>query len=85
MNRTVLNLITSVAVVAVFNDVDRMLKAFIGPELEKKLRRPLTEWDWQIYRQEKANRDQYTAWNDYLTQRQRWIIDMQVIHDFVWR
>ena len=84
MNSTLFNLITSIAVMTVFNDVDRMLRAFIGPKLEKSLGRQLTEWDWRIYWQEKANRDRYTAWNDSLIQRQRELVEQQVIRDFVW-
>lgn len=84
MNSTLLSLITSLGIMAVFNDVDRMLKAFIGPELEKKLGRPLTEWDWQIYRQEEAGRDQFNRWNDSLIQYQQRLVDRRIIHDFVW-
>ena len=39
MNSALSNLITSIAVMTVFNDVDRMLRAFIGPKLEKSLGR----------------------------------------------
>ncbi|QYY58431.1 hypothetical protein [Dehalococcoides mccartyi] len=84
MNNTIMNLITSVAVMAVFNDVARMLKAFIGPKLEKRLGRPPTERDWQVYWQEKANRDRYTAWNDSLIKWQQQRVDQQIIRDFVW-
>ncbi len=84
MNNTIMNLITSVAIMAVFNDVDRMLRAFIGPELEKILGRQLTEWDWQIYWQEKADRDRYTTWHNSLIQRQQQFVDQQIIRNFVW-
>ena len=84
MNNTILALTTAIAVMNVFNDVDRMLRAFIGPKLEKKLGRPLTEWDWQVYWQEKANRDRYTVWNNFLIQRQQQLVDHQIISDFVW-
>ncbi len=84
MNSALSNLITSIAVMTVFNDIDRMLRAFIGPKLEKSLGRQLTEWDWQIYWQEKANRDRYTAWNNSLIQRQQQFVDRKIIYDFVW-
>ncbi len=85
MNRALSNPITSIAVMTVFNDVDRMPRAFIGPKLEKSLGRQLTEWDWRVYWQEKANRDRYTAWNNFLIQRQQQFVDRQIIYDFVWK
>jgi hypothetical protein len=84
MNSALSNLITSIAVMTVFNDVDHMLRAFVGPKLEKSLGRQLTEWDWQIYWQENANRDRYEAWNNSLIQRQQQFVDRQIIRDFVW-
>ncbi len=84
MNNTILALTTAIAVMNVFDDVDRMLRAFIGPKLEKRLGRPLSEWYWQIYRQEKANRDRYTAWSNSLIQKQQQFVDQQIIRDFVW-
>ena len=85
MNSALSNLITSIGVMTVFSDVDHMIRTFIGPKLEKSLGRQLTEWDWQIYWQEKANRDRYTAWNNFLIQRQQQFVDQQIIHDFVWK
>ena len=84
MNSALSNLIVSIAVMTVFSDVDRMIRAFIGPKLEKSLGRPLTEWDWQVYWQEKADRDRYAAWNNSLIQRQQQFVDQQIIRDFVW-
>ncbi len=84
MNSALSNLITSIAVMAVFNDVERMLRAFIGRKLEKSLGRQLTEWDWQVYWQERANRDRYEAWNSSQMMKQRQLADRWIIHNFVW-
>jgi len=84
MNSALSNLIVSIAVMTVFNDIDRMLRAFIGPKLEKSLGRQLTEWDWQIYWQEKANRDRHIAWSNSLIQKRQQFVDRKIIYDFVW-
>ena len=62
----------------------RLVKAIIGPEMEKRLGRRLTELDWQVYRQEKADRERRAAWSSFMTRWQRRLIDRQIIRDFVW-
>ena len=74
---------------------DNITRAIVGPFLEKRLGRPLTEWDWWVYRQEEAAKKQTqelaamqhrarASWNKLMAQLQQMATDRQKIHDFVW-
>lgn len=77
-------LMTVIMMIAMTSNMDSMLRATIGPNLEKRLGRPLTEWDWEVYWQEKANKEQCIAWNNLMSQWQRWFNDRETIRCFVW-
>lgn len=70
-----------------------MERELVGSELAKKLGRPLTEWDWQVYYQEKASKEQQTSlsnkwqpisWEGILAPLRQMIKDFETIHNFVW-
>jgi hypothetical protein len=84
MNSALPNLITSIAVMTVFRDVDCMFRAFIGPKLEKSLGRKLTEWDWRIYWEESGKRAEFEARRKIYQEWQAQAHTRRVIHDFVW-
>jgi len=56
----------------------------ICPGLEKRLGRPLTDWDWQVYREEKAVKQQCMAWFNTFATCYRQLLDREKIHGFVW-
>lgn len=64
--------------------MEGMGREFIRPELEKRLGHPLTEYDWQVYFQESANKEQQAPWRNLVTQFQQQIVDQEVIRAFVW-
>ena len=57
--------------------IDTMAKAFVGPKLEKRVGRPLTEQHWNFYWEEKAKKQQ---WERYHLQ----VIEREIIRRFVW-
>ena len=68
----------------VFIGLSDMIRGIVAPEVEKRLRRRLTDGEWRYYiiesyRKREAERHQQTVeqWCQYL-------IDRQIIHDFVW-
>lgn len=84
MNYQISEMMDMVILMALLDSIDSLLRAVFGPELEGSLGRPLTEWDWQVYWQEKTDRDRYLAWNYPLIQWKQQMIDQQIIHDIVW-
>lgn len=64
-----------------FSDI---FKAFIKPELEKKLRRKLTDSDCQAYLRELNKKAEFEAEQKMHRERQARINDLKIIHDFVW-
>ena len=57
--------------------VDAMVKVFVGPKLEKRVGRPLTEEHWNFYWEEKVKKQQ---WEQYYRRG----VDREVIRRFVW-
>jgi len=57
--------------------IDSMAKAFVAPELEKRLGRPLTQEQWNFYWKEKAKKQH---WHQYHCQA----VDREIIRRFVW-
>jgi hypothetical protein len=72
-----------IPVIALMVVID-MLKSIIASDLEKKLGRKLTDWEWQYYLQE-SNRKAEADSRQQTTKRWRqYLLDRQVIYDFVW-
>jgi len=68
----------------VFIGLSDMIRGIVEPEVEKRLRRRLTDGEWRYYiiesyRKREAERHQQTV-----EQRCQHLIDRQIIHDFVW-
>jgi len=70
--------------VVMFAAVDNVTRMMTGPKLEKKLGRPLTEWDWQIYWEEEANKQECLAWAYTFIQLYRGFLARETIRRFVW-
>jgi hypothetical protein len=67
-----------------FMGIIGMLKPILGPELEKKLGRKLTDWDWEYYRHESFRKLIAVLQQEKDRQRLQRLYDMKVIHDLVW-
>jgi hypothetical protein len=83
MNRWQDSLIDFIPVLAFMVTID-MLRSILAPELEKKLRRKLTDWDWWFYLQESYRRAKTESRQQIVKQWWQWLVDMKIIHDFVW-
>ena len=67
-----------------FDSFCDMFNAFVRPDLEKKLRRKLTNWDWQAYLRETKREAEFVAEEGKRRQRLARMDDLKIIHDFVW-
>ena len=70
--------------VLVFMGLNSMLRGILAPELEKRLRRKLTDWEWDFYLQESYRRAEIESRQQIVGQWLQWLVDRQIIHDFVW-
>jgi hypothetical protein len=61
-----------------------MLRGILAPELEKRLRRKLTDWEWEYYLQESFQRAKASHQQQIVRQWRQWLVDRKIIHDFVW-
>lgn len=78
------SLMPAFAMVAMMCNIDSIARAVIALQLEKRLGRPLTDWDWEVYWLEHANKGRYRAKNPDIDQWLQQLIDWKTIHDFVW-
>ncbi len=76
-----MNLLGIMLVFSTFSDI---FKAFIKPDLEKKLGRNMTDWDWQAYLREADKKAEFDAQEKVRRERQARMNDLKIIHDFVW-
>ena len=68
-----------------FMGIIGMLKPILAPELEKKLGRKLTDWDWEYYRHESFRKLIAGLQEEKDRQRLQRLDDMKVIYDMVWK
>jgi hypothetical protein len=73
-----------IPVIAFMGVVD-MLRPILTPELEKKLGRKLTDWDWQYYLHEYCRKVEEYLQQEVVRQRLQRFFDKKIIHDFVWK
>ncbi len=71
--------------VSILAVADGMVRALIGPDLEKKVGRPLTEWHWNVYWQEAMAKSFCSAWLNELDRICRQVADREIIRQFVWK
>ncbi|MBW2342375.1 MAG: hypothetical protein JRF50_18920 [Deltaproteobacteria bacterium] len=74
----------SVMITDMLGSMDGIARALIGPQLEERLGRPLTDWDWWCYQDELAIRAWCKDWDRYLNRQRQQAIDYQIIRNFVW-
>ena len=68
----------------VFMGLNSMIRPIIAPELEKRLGRKLTDWEWDYYLQESYRKIKVDSLQEIAGQWHQRLADMQTIHDFVW-
>lgn len=68
----------------VFLGLNSMLKGILAPEVEKRLGRKLTDWEWECYLQESYRKAEAESRQQIIRQWRQWLVDRQIIHDFVW-
>ncbi len=68
----------------VFMGLNSMLRGILAPELEKRLGRKLTDWEWEYYLQESYRKAEAESRQQIVRQWRQQLVDRQIIHDFVW-
>jgi len=70
--------------VLVFIGLGEMVRTLSAYDIEKKLGRKLTDWEWQYFLQESNRKAELESRQRIIGQWQQQMADRQVIHDFVW-
>jgi len=68
----------------VFIGMSEMLRALLAFELEERLGRKLTDWEWQYFLQERNRKSEADSWQELIRRLRQQPIDRKTIHDFVW-
>ncbi len=76
-----MELIATMLAVGYFNGV---FKVAVGPELEKRLRRKPTDWDWLMCLEDISKKAESETQQKMLKAQQDRLNDRKIIHDFVW-
>lgn len=70
--------------VLVFIGLSEMVRTMFAYEIEERLGRKLTNWEWQYFLQESNRKAELESRQRIVSQWQQQLADRQVIHDFVW-
>ena len=76
-----MNAVFGVAMLAV---ADGVIRALVGPELEKKGLSPLKDWHWQAFRQETMAKSYCMVWIEEFEKMCREAVEREIIRRFVW-
>ena len=68
----------------VFLGLNSMIRPIIAPELEKRLGRKLTDWEWGYYLQESYRKFKVESRQQVVKQWRQQLVDRQIICHFVW-
>ena len=68
----------------VFIGMSDMLRALLAFDVEEQLGRKLTDWEWQYFLQERNRKAKAESQLEIVRQWRQWLVDRQIIHDFVW-
>jgi len=64
--------------------LNSMIRPMIAPEIEKRLGRNMTDWEWGYYLQESYRKAESESLCQIIRQWRQGFFDRQIIHDFVW-
>jgi len=70
--------------VLVFIGLSEMVRIMLAHDIEERLGRKLTDWEWQYFMQESSRKAELESRQRIVCQWQQQIAARQVIHDFVW-
>ena len=68
----------------VFIGLSEMIRPIVAPEVETRLRRKLTDWEWRYYIIESYRKREAEHQQRVVRQWYQRLADLKVIHDFVW-
>ena len=68
----------------VFIGMCDMIRPIVAPEIEERIGRKLTDWEWQYFLQERNRKSEADSRQQSIGQWRQWLADRQIIHDFVW-
>jgi hypothetical protein len=68
----------------VFIGLSDMVRTILAFEIEKRLGRKLTDWEWQYFLQESNRKSELESQKRIISQWRQRLADRQMIHDFVW-
>jgi len=70
--------------VLVFIGLSEMVRTMLSHEIEERLGRKLTDWEWQYFMQESNRKAELESRQRIISQWRQQLSGRQVIHDFVW-
>ncbi len=68
----------------VFIGLSDMIRGIVEPEVEKRLRRRLTDWEWRYYIIESYRKREAERQQEIIRQWCQRLVDRKIIHDFIW-
>jgi len=68
----------------VFIGLSEMIRPLVAPEVEKRLGRKLTEWEWRYYILESYRKREAEHQQQIVREWCQRLVDRKIIHDFVW-
>ncbi len=78
--KAVMNLLPAL----VFIGLSDMIRPIVALEVEKRLRRKPTDWEWRYYIIESYRKREAEHHQQIVEQWYQRLVDMRIIHDFVW-
>jgi len=70
--------------VVVYMGLSEMIRPILAREVEERLGRRLTYEEWSYYLREYHRKKEAERHQRIVEQRYRQLVDMRIIHDFVW-
>ena len=69
----------------VFIGLSDMVRTILACDVEERLGRKLTDWEWRYFLQERKRKSEVESRKWVTDQWRQSLTDRQIIHDFVWR
>jgi len=68
----------------VFIGMSDMLRSLLAFDVEERLGRKLTDWEWQYFLQERNRKSEIDSRQRIVSQWRQSLTDRQIIRDFAW-
>jgi hypothetical protein len=69
----------------VFIGLSEMVRTILAHDIEKRLGRKLTDWEWQYFLQESNRKFEADSRQEVIRQLQQQLIDRKTICDYIWK